>query len=61
MRTNLELASDQAPIIATISTHFTTHQKTPKPHNSQKNWEAFITQIKENLQLKIPLKTAKVI
>jgi hypothetical protein len=46
-------------MIATISTQIITHQKPPKVHNSQTNWEAFRTQIEENLQLNIPLKTAK--
>jgi hypothetical protein len=59
MRTNLEVASDHPPIIATISTHIITHQKPPKLHNSQTNWEAFRTQIEENLMLDILLKTAK--
>jgi hypothetical protein len=43
-RPSLEIASDHTPIIATISTH-----NSPKLHNSQTNWEAFRTEIKENL------------
>jgi hypothetical protein len=35
------------------------HQKPPKLHNSQTNYEAFRTHIKENLRLNILLKTAK--
>jgi hypothetical protein len=50
---------DHTPIITTISTHITTHQKPPKLHNSQTNWEAFRNQIEENLRLNTPLKTAK--
>jgi hypothetical protein len=49
IRPNLEIASDHTPIIATISTHIITHQKPPKLHNSQTNWEAFRTEIEENL------------
>jgi hypothetical protein len=59
IRSNLEIALDHTPLIATISTHIITHQRPPKLHNSQTNWEAFRTQIKENLQLNILLKTAK--
>jgi hypothetical protein len=61
VRTNprLGIASDLTPIIATISTHIITRRKPPKLHNSQTNWEAFRTQIEENLHLIIPLKTAK--
>jgi hypothetical protein len=46
IRPNLEIASDLS-------------WKPPKLHNSQTNWETFRTQIKENLWLNIPLKTAK--
>jgi hypothetical protein len=59
IRPNLQLASDHPPIIATISTHIITHQKPPKLHNSQTNWEAFRTQIEDNLRLNIPFKIAK--
>jgi hypothetical protein len=58
IRHNLQTASI-TPIIATISTHIITHQKLPKLHNSQTNWEAFRTQIEENLRPNIQLKTAK--
>jgi hypothetical protein len=61
IRPNLEWASDHTPIIATISTHIVTHRKAAKLHSSPKNWEAFRTQIEENLRLNIPLKTAKYI
>jgi hypothetical protein len=56
---NLEIAPDHITIITTISTHIINHLKPPKLHNSQTNWEAFRTQIEENLRLNIPLKTAK--
>jgi hypothetical protein len=59
VRPNLEIASDHTPIIATISTYLKTHQKPPKLHNSQTNWEAFRTQIEETLRLNIPLETVK--
>jgi hypothetical protein len=39
--------------------HIITHQKPPKLHNSQTKWEAFKTQIGENLRRSIPLKTPK--
>jgi hypothetical protein len=50
---------DHTPIIATISTHNITHQKPPKLHNSQTNWEAYRTQIEEKLRLNIRLETTK--
>jgi hypothetical protein len=37
----------------------TTFEQPQKLHNSQTNWEAFRTQIEENLRLNIRLKTAK--
>jgi hypothetical protein len=46
IRPNLEIASDHTQIIATISTHTVTHQKSPKLQNSQ---TAFKTQMEENL------------
>jgi hypothetical protein len=46
-------------MIATGSTHIITHQKPPKLHNSQTNWEALRTDIEENLRSNIPLKTGK--
>jgi hypothetical protein len=48
-RPNLLRASGHTTIIATISIHIVTHEKSPKLHNSQNNWEALRTQIEENL------------
>jgi hypothetical protein len=35
IQTNLEIAADHTPIIATISTHIITRQQQPKLHNSR--------------------------
>jgi hypothetical protein len=42
-----------------INSHIITHQNPPKLHNNHTNWEAFRTQIENNLRLDIPLKRAK--
>jgi hypothetical protein len=59
IKTNLEISSDHTPIITTIGTHIITGQQPLKLHNSKTIWEAFRTEIEENLGQNIPFKTAE--
>lgn len=52
-----DLSSDHSPIIATISCFVVYKKVTPKLHNNKTNWEKYRTELEEEINLHVSLKS----